>query len=284
MTMFGAIAMRGLGVLLLVAAALKLYSLAVEPVGGVGFFSEPWVQTLIVEWEILLGTWLVWGVNRALAWLAANVTFVCFAAVSLWQGWIGQVSCGCFGAISVSPWVALSSDVVGLVFLAFAWRHAWTRQAPALLVSAIRPVAIGVCGVSAMLACMAAIATIALGSPHAGLAYLRGDSVTVTPRLIDVGEGYQGDRKEAVIRLHNWSAQPIRVIGGTSDCSCVVTRDLPVTLSPDESCNLTVRLVITGSAGQFTRTAQLFTDDDRHRSVRFRLTGRCRVGTGETAE
>ena len=68
--MFGVMAMRGLGGLLLLAAALKMYGLAIEPVGRAGIFSEPWVQTLIVEWEIGLGIWLVSGVNRWLAWLA----------------------------------------------------------------------------------------------------------------------------------------------------------------------------------------------------------------------
>ena len=47
--MFGAWAMRGLGGLLLLAAGLKMYGLAVEPVGRAGIFSEPWVQTLIVD-------------------------------------------------------------------------------------------------------------------------------------------------------------------------------------------------------------------------------------------
>jgi hypothetical protein len=274
MTMFGAIAMRGLGVLLLVAAALKLYGLAVEPVGGVGIFSEPWVQTLIVEWEIALGIWLVWGVNRALAWLAAMATFATFAAVSAWQGWIGQTTCGCFGALRVNPWAALGVDLAALAVLAFARQHAWTIEAPKRLANTLRPLALGACGVFAILGGMAGLATIGFGSPDAGLAYLRGERLTVAPRVVDVGEGYVDKSTEVVITLRNWTDKAIRIIGGTSDCSCVVTNDLPVTVSPGEAQRLTISLAMKGRPGQFTRSALLYTDDERFPKVGFRLTGR----------
>jgi hypothetical protein len=45
--MFGILAMRGVGALLLLAAALKMYGLAVEPVGRAAFFRSRWMQTLI---------------------------------------------------------------------------------------------------------------------------------------------------------------------------------------------------------------------------------------------
>src|SRR5438093_8195142 len=106
--------LRILGCLLLVAAGLKLHGLAVEPVGAAGFFSSPWVQMLIVEWEIALGISLVWGINPWLAWLAATATFLAFASVSFWQGWIGQATCQCVGAIHVNPWLAFGTDLTAL--------------------------------------------------------------------------------------------------------------------------------------------------------------------------
>src|SRR5262245_60616077 len=212
--MFGTFAMRGLGGLLLLAAALKMYGLAVEPVGRAGIFSEPWTQTLIVEWEIVLGTWLVWGVNRPLAWLAATGTLLMFAGFSFWQGWIGQTSCGCFGAIRVSPWAAFGLDVIVVSFLALVRRPTLLSESRKLN-SALRPLALGFCGVAILLAVFAAIGAAAFGSPAAALAYLRGDRLTVEPRLVDIGEGHVGETKQVVVHLRNWTDRPIRVVGGT---------------------------------------------------------------------
>ncbi len=115
--MFGAWAMRGLGGLLLLAAALKMYGLAVEPVGRAGIFSEPWLQTALVEWELILGLWLVAGLYRKQSWFAAVACGVAFLDVSLYQGFRGETSCGCFGRLSVSPWYTACLDAMALALL-----------------------------------------------------------------------------------------------------------------------------------------------------------------------
>jgi Protein of unknown function (DUF1573)/Methylamine utilisation protein MauE len=274
--MFGAWAMRGLGGLLLLAAALKMYGLAVEPVGRAGMFSAPWVQTLIVEWEIALAVWFLSGVYPALAWLAGTATFLAFAGFSFWQGWIGQTSCGCFGAIRVDPWLAFGIDVVALVLLALARHRALATEESVHSAKALRPVLTGACGVLLMLGVLSAIGTAAFGSPAAALAYLRGQRLSVEPRLVDVGEGYLGEQTEILVRLRNWTEQPIRVVGGSADCSCVVTDDLPTTVEPGATSLLKVRLQMKAPPGQFTRLATLYTDDERFRVVTFRVTGHSR--------
>ena len=268
------LAMRALGGLLLLAAALKMYGLAVEPVGRAGIFSEPWVQTLIVEWEIALGIWLVWGVNRALAWLAATATFLAFAGFSFWQGWIGQTSCGCFGAIRVNPWAAMGIDLVVLTILAGNRERAVSCESKREITRSLHRVIFGALGVLACLGVFAGIGTIAFGSPAAALAYLRGDRLTVEPSLIDVGDGFVGEQKRVVVQVRNWTDKAIRIVGGTSDCSCVVTKDLPVSIAPGEQGPLTVAMQLKGPPGQFTRWAILFTDDERFSTFRYRLTGR----------
>ncbi len=45
--------LRALGLLLLVAAGLKLQGLGVDPVGRVGIFSMPEFQLAVVEFEII---------------------------------------------------------------------------------------------------------------------------------------------------------------------------------------------------------------------------------------
>ena len=71
-----------LGALLLAAAGLKLYGLSVSAVPQVGWFAQPWVQLAAVEWELILGLWLLSGTRQRGAWLAAIITIVAFAGVS----------------------------------------------------------------------------------------------------------------------------------------------------------------------------------------------------------
>lgn len=265
--------LRILGCLLLVAATLKILGMAVEPVGAAGWFSQPWVQTVVVEWEIILGLWLLWGQHRGAALFAVTATFLTFAFVSFRQGWIGQTSCGCFGAIRVNPWLAFGIDIAALALLATVGRKA-VRSPAGQVAKSFGFLATSACGVLAMLGLLAGIGTLAFGSPAGALAYLRGEKLSVEPRLLDMGEGCIGDNKEAVVHVRNWTDQPIRVLGGTSDCSCVVTRSLPVTIPPGERMSLTVVVRLKGPPGLFTRTANLFTDHDQTTRVAFRLSGR----------
>ncbi|MCX5647508.1 MAG: DUF1573 domain-containing protein [Planctomycetota bacterium] len=100
-----------LGLLLLVAAALKTHQLATEPVPGEGLLSSRGFQIVWVEGEILLGLWLVSGLARRAAWAAALACFVVFVGVTLPKALTGADSCGCFGAVKVNPWYTLVLDV-----------------------------------------------------------------------------------------------------------------------------------------------------------------------------
>jgi hypothetical protein len=71
-----------LGLVLLTAAALKLSGMNVTALPRVGWFSTPRVQVAAATWEMVLGLWLLSGVRRPVAWLAAVGTFITFAGVS----------------------------------------------------------------------------------------------------------------------------------------------------------------------------------------------------------
>ena len=96
---------------------MKLYGLNVTPFAQYGRLMSPTVQFAAVEWEIILGVWLLSGHNPVGAWFAALFTFLTFAGVSLHLGMIGQASCGCFGTLKASPWHAFTVDVMALVLL-----------------------------------------------------------------------------------------------------------------------------------------------------------------------
>jgi hypothetical protein len=268
-----AIVSRVLGLFLLVTAALKLYGVTLDPAGRIGIFSGPEWQVGILEMEVLLALWLLSGSNPVGAWLTSLLAFSSFAVASFYQGWIGEASCGCFGAVKVNPWFTFSLDVVIVAALALCRPNLRElhEQPRTQLASALLPVVYGTLGVTLMLGILTGVAYASYGSTHAAIAHLRGERISISPRVLDMGVGQPGDVREASIKVSNWSESPIRLIGGTSDCSCVVTDELPLTIAPGESCSLTVKMRLSGGRGTVNRKALLMTDDKATPRVGFRL-------------
>jgi hypothetical protein len=105
--------------ILLVAASLKAYQLATEPVLGDGLFHARWFNVFVVEFELFFGTWLIFGMLPRLTWLASVGLFSVFSSISLYKAVSGETSCGCFGVVTVSPWITSVFDVVVVGLLLF---------------------------------------------------------------------------------------------------------------------------------------------------------------------
>ena len=101
-----------LAAILISAAVLKGYQLATGPVLGTGLFSSRILLIAVVEFEWLLGVWLITGLFPKWAWRVTLGCFVLFACVSLYKGLSGDASCGCFGQVEVSPWWTDRKSVV----------------------------------------------------------------------------------------------------------------------------------------------------------------------------
>lgn len=260
----------GLGLLLLAAAGLKFYGLGVSAMPSVGWFAQPWVQLAAAEWELVLGLWLISGSYPKGSWFAAVATFLTFAGVSGYLGFSGVVSCGCLGAAQASPWWAFGIDAAALVLLAMAYPRGERVSSNSF--------GIGVKwagGVAVLLVVTTVAASAVYGSTEAALARLRGDSLFTEPYL-DLGAGKPGDVLESAAIVRNVSNRPIRLVGGTSDCSCTALRDLPVTIDPGETAAIGVQMnVPPADRGRLTRTVFLRTDDPHQTGVRFRIG--CRV-------
>ena len=209
---------RCLAVLLLSAAALKLNGLAVDPVGRMGLFTVPAFQIAVVEFELFLAVWLLWGWLPLGSWATVLGVFTIFAGVSAYQGWIGRASCGCFGQLSVNPWYAFGIDVSVLSSLIVCRPDLEAaRRQPSLLLMSILPAVYGLAGALAILSLVAGVASWVSGSPDAALADLRGERISLYPRLVDVGTGVPGEMREEAVEIVNRTDHPIRVIGGTKD-------------------------------------------------------------------
>jgi hypothetical protein len=115
---------------------------------------------------------------------------------------------------------------------------------------------------------------LALDKPGALLAKLRGESISADPAVTNIGQGEFGTERAFSIRLTNWSDQPIRIIGGTSDCSCIATSSLPVTLAPGKTESVEVVVMFRGDLGRFQRRFDFLADHDSQRLVTARFVGR----------
>src|SRR6266851_8878958 len=142
-----------LGILLLLAAGLKLAGKNVSAVPQVGWYATPMVQMAAVEWELVLGVWLLSGRYRIGSWLTALGTFAMFGAVSGYLGWIGVATCGCFGAIKASPWYAFGVDVAVLAVLLVVRSgvQSLPERPGSVLRRSLQPAGLGLAGVGLIL-------------------------------------------------------------------------------------------------------------------------------------
>jgi hypothetical protein len=205
---------RLLALLLLAAAGLKLNGLAVDPVGRIGLFSLPAFQIAVVEFELFLAIWLLWGRQPLGSWVTALGVFTIFASVSAYQGWIGRASCGCFGQLSVGPWSAFGIDLAVLMALILGRPD---LQALRLLLASFLPAFYSLVGAIVIVGTLAGLGALMYGSADSALAHLRGERISLYPRWVDVGSGDPDEELETAVEVVNRTDHPIRLIGGTKD-------------------------------------------------------------------
>lgn len=209
---------RALGVLLLAAAGLKLNGMAVDPVGRMGLFTLPAFQVAVVQFEIFLSIWLLSGQQPLGSWVTAFGVFTVFAGVTAYQGWIGRASCGCFGQLSMSPWYAFGIDVAILLGLILGRPDLESvRRQPRRILLSVLPAGYGVGGAAVILLSLTGLANLVYGSSDAAIARIRGERISIYPRLVDFGTGDPKEEREESFEIVNRTDRPIRVVGGTKE-------------------------------------------------------------------
>jgi hypothetical protein len=258
-----------LGLFLLVTAGLKLHGLVVDPLAGDSFLASPRLQIAAIEVELLLGLWLLSGWQLRAARFVALAFFGILASASLWLALQGQSSCGCFGRVQVNPWATFALDVAIVAALAFVPMSA-AKSNSVPLAGIIRIVG----GAAVLLAGIVGIFFLAFDNPLAALARLRGERIVVQPAVSDVGEGRAGDVHTFVVQLTNLTKKQVRILGGTTACSCVASNDFPLNLAPQSSISIRVHIRFTGSRGRFRGKYVLYTDDNKQPVVVAQFAGR----------
>jgi len=255
---------RLIGLFLLATAALKLHALGTSSIAAGGWLGQAWVQLLAAEWEVVLGLWLISGAFPKSSWLAAVVTFMAFAAVSGYLGIAGADSCGCLGAVETSPWWAFGLDAFALLLLA-AVR---IREESTFALNGCRAAWVGT--VAAVLAIATAAGAWLFGTPETAVARLRGE--TLSAANVDFGSGKPGDVLEAATTIRNNSDRAIRLLGGTSDCTCTTIRDLPVVIEPGDAALVNIQLRISADEqSQISRRVALRTNHPSQPMLKFRI-------------
>lgn len=119
-----------------------------------------------------------------------------------------------------------------------------------------------VLAVVAVVAVLVAVGIGVYGSFDQALARVKGETLSVFPRVIRLGTLQPGSQARGSITIVNRGTAVFRVIGGTSDCSCVTTEDLPVSVEPGSSVIVQVTVTLAGGHGEFRRQVWLIVEQD----------------------
>lgn len=264
------------GAFFLLVGGLKLLGWSVDPYARIGPFTSPTLQLVVVLFELLLGTWLLLGRWHAGAWLVTIGAFCLFAGFSVYSGWIGEASCGCFGTVKVSPWWTFGFDVAAISLM--VWKRPENTLRSILKdpagTRAMRNALSGALGVSVLLSISLALAYGIFGSPAAALAYMRGEKATLSPLHLDIGAEKQGTFKPTTITITNWTEKPMRVVGGSRDCTISAASKLPLIIPPRQSIQVPILVHFPKAHGYFTRTGMLLLEEDGLRQAFFQFAGR----------
>lgn len=118
----GLLVRLGCAGILLTAAGFKVHQLVTDPALGT-LYGSRLLQFFLIEYEVLLASWLLSGAIQKYCRWVALATFAIFAGYAFYLGVTGAASCGCFGRVQVNPWMTLGLDCGALILL-FAWRPA----------------------------------------------------------------------------------------------------------------------------------------------------------------
>jgi hypothetical protein len=255
-----------LGVVLLATAGLKIAGGSNEVMRVALPFLSPRLFAAGVAFELILGIWLLSRIAPAWSWAISIAFFGLLAYMSFRLGILGQASCGCLGKkVHLSPWWAFAFDLSAL-FALWYWR-------PMGILAPLRRGLPVVAGAVLILAAVFASLIIQHGSTIAAFAYLRDEPVSVEPNVVHLGQGKLEEIRQIEVRLSNHTDQTVRIEKGSSDCSCISVKDLPIDMAPKSERKVTILVRYTGTPGVFRKNLSMYAVDGRIHVMPVAVTG-----------
>ena len=242
---------RAAGGLLLAAAVLKAGS--AEPQ------TAAWLLGLAAE--LALGSLLLLRPEDRRVRAVGAAAFLVFLGLNVSSIRAGRSHCGCFGDLAVSPRVTALIDLfaaASLLATLFTTIERPTHRRP-------------VVGWIAAAACL--MSAISLTSRFIGIG---GETIAASPAIVDAGVNWSGERLTREVTLTNHSADPVRVLSVTPGCACRVEQDLPLTVPPGGTADLTLTVYVNGTPGVFRRRVDLFYDHPAQTRGHLELRGQIR--------
>jgi hypothetical protein len=118
-----------IGTVFVLAAGLKAYQLSTVPLPPpvqnsvftplLEFLNNRYLLMFVIEGEILFALILFSGILRQWTWFFSLLAFSAFSIVSAIKGLSGEGSCGCFGVVTINPWITTTFDFIIVILLVF---------------------------------------------------------------------------------------------------------------------------------------------------------------------
>lgn len=257
------------GVILTAAAVLNL---APNVIGGgtsVDFFTLSRLTVAAGAVELAVGLWLCVGWWRRPSLATAALLFAAFGAVSLAKGVAGEADCGCFGQISMSPWVTFGLDALLTAGLVVAFLNAPESQ-PEAVGSLYRWLRVSVAA-AVVAGCGLLVAVSEYGPISMWFAAGRPAGVSAEP--VDVGSR-AGGRVEAITRVRNVTRRAVRLVGSQASCSCVKMTEVPADIPAGGEATVRLSVSLDGPPRRISERILLFTDCPESPRLRISVSGR----------
>lgn len=270
---------KGIACLLLFAAGMKASQLAAEPSLSEGLFQARWFNTLVIEFELVFGSWLLFGFCSQLTHWASIGLFTLFAGVSLYKVFLGETNCGCFGSAQINPILTFVLDVFIVLLLLLLQHFQRKRSLPPSPVASEQS---NVCwmfrilGYGLLLSFAVIIQGLLFFSPNLGFEpFLTDYEISFTINETSKGDKNHNEDHSVVITVLNKTNDPIKIVGVKTNCSSGgYIKGIPVTVPPKEHACLTfiaTEIENKASLAKKRQTFLFFADRNGVKKVKVRL-------------
>jgi hypothetical protein len=258
--------------ILLGAAGLKAYSLAVRAAHEPQLTESDAIAIAAIGIEWVLGGWLVSGAAKTWARRAAIILLAIFVCVAGFRLFSGEVDCGCFGPIHIHPGWALSLDLLVLTGMV-AWGHK-VADFSSRKRDASKRLWVGVIVMGLAAAIAAPISVRAVFASPPALSGLVADSM-----VCDFGElsPQQASLLQHKFVVKNVTNKPIKILKVTASCGCTTASTSKNELAPGGSLALPVEVKWGDRNGPQTAAIWVDTDEDVHARLTLNISATVRA-------